>query len=480
MKYKIGFVTANGSNNYKISEILKDLSDRCDVETIEFNNFRAYSELLDVYHMCEKKYDGLVFSNAVAYSMIRFNVDDIKIPIGYIRINEKDFHSETVLKMIDDGGHDPSRIFVDFLIFDDDYYDIIKYNAKNDYNAFAIFDMFKCPYIIMYPTLESQHSPFSTKPLGYKHLIIDTDLYSDKLITIHQYIWENNLADLLVTSSSVVAEQLKELGYNYLYMTPSDSSVFNTFRHMISLLDIKKLDDNKSATGIITMDSHKLTDERFLFESEIILDDLYHSIKNFLSKKGFFGIEVEKKSLRIELNTTKSVLLDLTAGYKRFFFNDLLEKMYYILNIGWGVGNTKSHSESNARAANIKSSEHKGNCSFVIDENDKVYGPLRTNSKYSSSANHQAVEMLSKNIPLSSSSIHKIIAVIEQRGNNDITSRILADHLNVTVRTANRILKVLHEANIASLIYDTGISRDRGRPEKIYRIDFTPALSKFM
>jgi predicted transcriptional regulator len=182
--------------------------------------------------------------------------------------------------------------------------------------------------------------------------------------------------------------------------------------------------------------------------------------------------------MKIEIHTTKDTLYKLTNGYRDFFIDDVLNNIRYNINIGWGIGNTKTHSESNARNANIKSAELGGNCTYIIDDTNQLIGPLYSENKIINAADSLIVDKLTSYIPLSSANISKIMSVIDERGTNEITAKILSDYLNVTLRTANRILNVLHESEVATLANSNVSKKHRGRPEKVYQINFSRILNK--
>ncbi|WP_304339924.1 hypothetical protein [Metaclostridioides mangenotii] len=106
-----------------------------------------------------------------------------------------------------------------------------------------------------------------------------------------------------------------------------------------------------------------------------------------------------------------------------------------------------------------------------------MIGPLYYENKIINAADSLIVDKLTSYIPLSSANISKIMSVIDERGTNEITAKILSDYLNVTLRTANRILSILHESEVATLAINIS-KKHRGRPEKVYQINFSRILNK--
>ena len=81
------------------------------------------------------------------------------------------------------------------------------------------------------------------------------------------------------------------------------------------------------------------------------------------------------------------------------------------------------------------------------------------------------IDYLRKKTGLSSLTLHRVISVIQQKNTNSISAEELAFFLNVTVRSASRILSKL-EASGAAIVAQQRQLNLRGRPTKIYTINF--------
>lgn len=454
MKYRIGFITTDYYVNDWFYKTIDTISDRCEVNLIVVDNFDTYTKLINIYNENVKKYDAFVCSGVIAYSMLKENIENIAVPMDYLSLGDKDFYKYIFKELIEDRTLDISKMFMDFLRLDNNYYDI-----------YSLIDYEKCPYTI--------------RDFDINQPARDFKVLNDTLLDIHLDLWKRNKITLSITRNYIISTILNDLGYKCVYMSPSAESILNTFTNVLNKLELERLDKNKLATGIITIDSNEYCDEKFVFDNDDILNRLCNMVSDLLNKIGFYNIQVIKNSMKIEMHTTKDTLFKLTNGYRDFFIDDILDNISYSINIGWGIGNTKTHSESNARNANIKSAELGGNCTFVIDDTNRLIGPLYSENKIINASDSVIVERLASYIPLSSTNISKIMSIVDERGTNEITAKILSDYLNVTLRTANRILGVLYESNVATLVDSTGSKKHRGRPEKVYQINFSNILNQF-
>lgn len=453
MKYRIGFISTDFYVKDWFLKAINDVLDKCEVEFIVVDNFDSYTKLINIYHENVNKYDAFVCSGIIAYSMIVENVENIAIPIVYLRLGDRDFYKYMFKELIDDNTLDTSKMFIDFLRMDNNYYGI-------------------------YSLLYSEKLPFTIKDFDIKQPVHDYKKLNDYLLDIHLDLWKKGKINLSITRNYILGNILNDLGYKCIYMSPSAESILNTFEDVLNKLELARMDKNKLATGIITIDSNEYSDEKFVFDNDEILNRLSHLVSDILSKNGFFNVQVIKSSMKVEMHTTKDTLYRLTNGNKDFFTDDILSNISYNINIGWGIGNTKTHAEINARNANIKSAELGGNCTFIIDDSNRVMGPLYSENKVINAGDSEIIDKLSSHIPLSNTNISKIMSVIDERGSNKITAKILSDYLNVTLRTANRILTVLYNSNVANLLEPDDNKKLRGRPEKVYQINFSNLLNQ--
>ena len=144
--------------------------------------------------------------------------------------------------------------------------------------------------------------------------------------------------------------------------------------------------------------------------------------------------------------------------------------------MGWGIGNTSIHASKNEIKANKLSSREGGNCVFIIDE-DREIGPIYKEEIGLSKEDNYLVDEISKELPLSKINIGKILAVINETNSNEVSAETLAQYMGITIRSANRILNNLLTHNFATTL-EVKDDTKRGRPKKIYKIEFDKFLKK--
>ena len=79
---------------------------------------------------------------------------------------------------------------------------------------------------------------------------------------------------------------------------------------------------------------------------------------------------------------------------------------------------------------------------------------------------------LGRKISLPPAHLSKILSVLAQKGTDTLSAEELAFYLDLTTRSASRILSHLEANGLAVVQYNRQMNR-RGRPTKIYRINIS-------
>ena len=137
------------------------------------------------------------------------------------------------------------------------------------------------------------------------------------------------------------------------------------------------------------------------------------------------------------------------------------------LKVGIGEGNTIFQAEKNARAALKLSLNKKGN--IFYSNGEKIRGPLlNSNFLEYKKISDEKVKNIAEEIGISSMYLEKIKGIIKKQKKNTFTSIEIADILNITTRSANRIIKKIIEKDYAESVQVEN-SITAGRPRRIIK-----------
>ncbi|MEY8749476.1 HTH domain-containing protein [Alkalicoccobacillus gibsonii] len=416
---RIGVLTACHSE-----EFIKKAVNNIDTVEFIYLPYEKPSQILLLYKENEHKVDGFLLSGIYTQSVLTKELQTIELPHVYLDISEADFY-QSLFNLSRNNGLDLSRMIFDFL------------NIENNYMGLnQILSEDERPFI------------FSEHFTDYFH----EEVY-DQLIDFHVSLWNKGLVDLSVTRMSNVVTALKSKGIRTLFLFPSEESIQRSVQTLVHQMEKEKLENNQMAVGHIS----GVTKETSLL--------CISEMKRFQYKEGYSFL-LHNNNSDVEIITTQGELKNLTNQFTSCTLSHYLtDQTGETIHVGWGTGKSLLQARLHAEAA----SRHDQG-SYVLTETELI-GPLNGEP---SMVNRElpiggALNRISDQSGLTILQLQKIQAVLKRAESNVISAEELAFHLGVTIRSANRILKKLEEANLAEVLHKKQ-ERLRGRPKKIYKI----------
>ncbi|MFR8601009.1 MAG: hypothetical protein ACLVDH_18620, partial [Clostridioides difficile] len=83
-----------------------------------------FNNLPNIYYEQVDNFDGFVCSGIVPYSELIINIKDIKVPLNFLKLDERDFYKYLFKLLNSQKDIDFTKSFMDFLREDNNYYDI--------------------------------------------------------------------------------------------------------------------------------------------------------------------------------------------------------------------------------------------------------------------------------------------------------------------------------------------------------------------
>ncbi|EST53969.1 hypothetical protein T458_22500 [Brevibacillus panacihumi W25] len=440
----IGFISAEQSV-FRIKEIESLLHKLCNLQIFTYKHLE---EVKDIYLSQSLFLDGMICGGELAYLVLKKDIPELMIPTDYVDITERDFYK--LMYSIQAKNRDlcPSRLAIDCLG---------KYNH----------------YLGLKEVLPPELFPYTPQKADERLL-----LTYDEILDFHLSLWLQGKVDLSITRYSNVVNKLKENDIQFIHLYPSHESIIDKFNKMISDIQISQLVDKQVAIGNISIRNVNLQDAN-TGQLDLQLMLLHKSLLEYASLH-HLPFMIQKRQLHFEIITSLRDLKEtLTHHYTSCsLFEYLSEQLPFKVNIGWGSGDSLHKARTNAQSANKAAEAHPNNCSFVITEDDQVIGPLGDKAciQFSNSMNEQ-IEKWSVQLGISPLQIQKIVAVIDKTNSNELSSEDVSFYLGITIRSANRFLNILQDRGVASVSYKKQ-EKLRGRPKKMYRIDFSNIQSQ--
>lgn len=306
----------------------------------------------------------------------------------------------------------------------------------------------------IYQEVKISHIPY------YLQTIEGESTDSVKLTNDHLTLLKEGKAEVVATTLNSVYEQLEKAGEPVFLIKHTKAKIRNTLQKII-LREEKRRKEESQITVLQFQIFHgkENLDSCYKQHNRIIMDKILE-----LGKSLFSGVNQIENGM-ITFYTTKGAFEKATYQRQNFTFLSKLNKMTSLkVNLGIGIGKTVQNAAYNAKnALEFSVKKGKGSC-FLIDEHKRIYGPLGTTQSidYTLTSNETDNQ--------GSLTIRKFYSWLSMMQKSEVTTRDISLGMNTSERHASRILKSLHQQNIAKIVGKESLNQ-KGRPRLIYKID---------
>jgi predicted transcriptional regulator len=254
-------------------------------------------------------------------------------------------------------------------------------------------------------------------------------------------------------------------------MAPSKDMYITEIRRLLVSYQMQQSEEHKFAILSITSAAGS---EQYMQMSSIIQGVMDHNrvselIAYFAQRIG--GIYIRLGSGEYIIFCNYQELLDETGNLSRF---DLLANVYsqtaYTLSIGIGVGNNLKRLYFYAQIGERRALREHGNRVYVVYSPTEMVGPIESNeiNKPSNTLFDKHLVMVAETSSLSINTIFKLDTLIKQKPNRSFITSEIAQELEISGRTANRIITKLE---LKGYVMEIGrsITGEKGRPTRVFR-----------
>lgn len=379
--------------------------------------------------------DGALFSGQIPYFFAQTQFDTEAIPMAYFDISERDFY-RVLTELFYREKISLSELAIDFCY------------EENDYLGIHEWSMGEGPHL------------FSQTVNSYA-----TQKIVEHVITWHEQLHKQKKVKLSLTRVAEVPEELEKQGIPYVFVHPSKHAIKTTLKKFMNRLELERLRQNQLVVAHIDIPVDKMN----VVALEYRQIALYKSILDLKEQEQ--TILVHREASSIVLLTTYATFMELTHDKERCELVAYLdETLSFPVKVGWGIGQDVRESRLFAqRAAQLCSS--KETQGFIMEQQAQR-GPLLPGVVIPFEQSYQShLQQLSETYDVPLVQLQKIDAVVRQLNTPILNGELLSEKLNMTVRSANRILQHLQEKQLAKQL-PAKASTSRGRPKKFYEIQF--------
>lgn len=368
-----------------------------------------YNNLYDLENLYLKnaqKYDGIITSGPIGYEIIKNSVE-LLTPLYHFDISKGDLYKYLFNILKENPKIDFSRVYIDFI--------------SPEKKEYWFQDIFKK----------------EEEPIFYKINFSNKNLY-ETLKNNYTNLKNNKKMDIVLTRISNMVEFLKNEKISFDFLFPSEENIKNTVLEVIKDIKILKSEKKQIIFGKLLLN-----------EVSADIEEEIHSVsKNCI-------VKILDKSIEIlmiyEDFINSNIALNLKKKLKMNFFS------------GWGKGNNINEARYNSEKAYKKSKETNFEVVYLVSTNSEIILSEIDDEK---KKNIEIIEKL-KELNITKQNSEKLIELF--RSKEKVSCASLATYLDISERTANRLLVKLEENNLA---ISNIIKISRGRPKKLYQLLF--------
>lgn len=306
-------------------------------------------------------------------------------------------------------------------------------------------------------------------PAVYTYAYGETDeIHIDDIVAYHETLWNEGKIEFVLTSIKEVKNRLKAKGIPAKYMVIPLGNITEAIEQALSIVTLNSSISTQIVTGIVRIrDQNKLLE----YHGKAYIDDVLERIHQTLEP---FKAETDTSIFMNNDNHfilfgTRGILDHITSNYREFPLLKKLEEMVpadVTVDVGFGLGLHALEAEKHARLALDMCEQLEGHTSYIVNERKETVGPLGVKKHFNTSALYQ--DLIHK-ARLSNQLSYNFIEFITNRNNEPFSSNDVAEHYNVTKRSAERTINKLLSGKV---IKHVGEERPyvKGRPRKLFQI----------
>ena len=296
------------------------------------------------------------------------------------------------------------------------------------------------------------------------------------IISFHVKNYESTNT-VAITGIPTVAQELTELNIPNELTTPTHQDLIVSLERALLSTETRRNKESQVVFGLVNIDNFRKKAETYQAEHEV--QQLKLNIHKVLLDytKQLEGHLIDQGGGEYSFFTTRGIFERETRGYKFIpILQDMEKKFGVTLSIGVGFGRTAADAGFHARVALRRSQEIGGNVCYIVREDRSVLGPVDITSPMNYENYNLAItdpELLQKaeKAGMSAAYMSRLMAQVSRFGKFEYTAQELASILNITIRSAHRILLKWMDADIVEIVGEEKI-RLKGRPRRIYKLTF--------
>lgn len=290
----------------------------------------------------------------------------------------------------------------------------------------------------------------------------------DEIIAHHEDLWNKGDIECVLTSIEEVKRRLEAKHIPVYSMVIPLRNITTAVERAVSIVTLKSSSSALVVSGVVDI---RNKDEVLTTHGEASFDEILTMIEQTLEtfKDETATSLFMNNERQFIMFGTRGTLDYLTANYRDFpLLNRIEEKMPadVIVDIGFGLGLHALEAEQHAQLALHACRKTDRHTCYIVNERKETIGPVGVKKEFNTATLYH--DLIHK-ARLSNQLSYNFIDFIKNRNNEPFSSNDVAEHYNVTKRSAERTINKLLNGKV---IKHVGEERPyvKGRPRKLFQI----------
>ena len=291
-----------------------------------------------------------------------------------------------------------------------------------------------------------------------------------ELTAFHQDLWEKGQIQAAVTCFQQTCEELNAMGIPTFRIWPTRDSIRASLDAAARVAESMRFLEAQIAVVHVAVDGYEnlIREVNSSYDVNRIEVRLYEILIDFAQQIG--GSIISQGSGQYIVFATRGRISELTKDFTVLPVLDvIIQKLRVHVSGGIGFGVTAYQAEENAHLAHgLARRQGAGQWMIITDEHVAV-GPLNTVARrqYPVGEGKAKRKNWAKLLQISPITLDRLAAFIEKMAAAAIRIEELAAYLDITPRSARRIMNTMQSAGLVQFCGEE--ASERGRPRKLYR-----------
>ena len=295
------------------------------------------------------------------------------------------------------------------------------------------------------------------------------EVEEEEYIRWHMKLQDEKRTNVALTALAWVYRVLTEKGYNAIYLGPTRAMVRHALERLKNEYALNRAEYSQIAVEILRLSYEEQGENyygRMLKKTETEKEIIQY-VKSIQGSVFEFGRE------EYVIFASAGLLKEKKNQNKILKLQHQVEEKGSCLNVGIGMGITSYKADMNARKALEYAIKRGKKEIYQIDEDNVLEGPLGVEKqlRYELISSDPRIQDIASRTGLSVRSVLKIIAIAEARKSYVFDAHELAECLDVTTRSARRIMNRIMDAGLGC-VYAKETAISGGRPKALIEILF--------